>query len=484
MFDLMKSAANSAKNAAFAAGLVFSAVVVALPINQVRAMVPNSFADLVETLQPSVVNISSSKERKTGGGDDFEQMFRDFLERRGGRSAPEGNNPRSSLGSGFIIDPKGIVVTNNHVIEGADEIKVTLSDESEYSATLLGRDERTDLAVLQLEEVGDRVLPATTWGSSEELRIGDWIIAIGNPFGFGGTVTAGIVSAKQREISADPYDSYIQTDAAINRGNSGGPSFNVAGEVVGVNTAIISPTGGSVGIGFAIPSNLAKSITRQIIEFGEVKRGWLGVRIQEVTPDLADGLGLDKPRGALVSSTTKDGPAEAYGIRSRDVIVEFNGRRVPEMRRLPLMVAETGIGEEVDVLVWLDGKELTLSVKLGDLSTANTEVASVNSDTPESTAESDLKKMGLALAPLSDEKKETAGVENGVEVTDVTVSSPFGKKDIQPGDVIVEVDQQKVSSPEQVAELIEKAKDENFKVATLLINRDGDSRWVAVRIDD
>ena len=336
---------------------------------------PDSFADLAEELLPTVVNVITSQKieetTETEGqpqipqGENFEEFFRDFFERRGGGRQPEQPRRGGAQGSGFIIDSAGLIVTNNHVIEGADEVAVRLQDGTVLEAKVIGADEKTDLALLKVET--DIKLPATSWGSSDESRIGDWVLAIGNPFGLGGSVSAGIISAHSRDIGSGPYDSFIQTDAAINRGNSGGPLFNMDGKVIGVNSAIYSPSGGSVGIGFSIPSVMAQHIIEQLRENGEVKRGWLGVQIQTVTEELAEGLRLDEPSGALVSSVSKGGPAEKAGVKVGDVILEFNNRKVPEMRKLPRMVAETPIGREVDVVVWRKGKKKTVSVDLGQL---------------------------------------------------------------------------------------------------------------------
>lgn len=466
--------------AVMAAGLTFAVLPFNAATAQAPAGAPDSFADLVETLQPSVVNISSKQKVSEEATGDYEELFRRFMERRRG-----GNRPApSSLGSGFIISEDGLVVTNNHVIEDADEITVTLADDTDFKAEIIGRDERTDLAVLQLQDLDGRRLPSTSWGNSDELRIGDWLIAIGNPFGFGGTVTAGIVSALQREVGGDPYDSFIQTDAAINRGNSGGPSFNVKGEVIGVNTAIISPSGGSVGIGFAIPSTLAQAIVGQLIEHGEVKRGWLGVRIQEVTEDLAEGLGLPDTDGVLIASLTSDGPAERAGIESGDVIVQFSGQDVPGTRELQLMVAGTAIGEVVDVVVWRDRAEKTISVKLGNLADLPAVIAS-RGDGSVGKPEKMLADLGLALKELENGEGETAGLkedETGVKVAAVEPGSTFAEKDVRPGDIIVEVDQTAVASADDVSRIIEAARADNFSVATLLVFREGDYRWIAVKI--
>ena len=308
-------------------------------------------------------------------GSPFEEFFKDFFERQrpggNGDNDEGGNRPTRrvfSLGSGFVVDPSGIVITNNHVIAEADEITVIFSDNTRRKAEVLGRDAKTDLAVLQLkQEPGDGELPFVTLGDSDKSRVGDWVMAIGNPFGLGGSVTAGIISARSRNINAGPYDDFIQTDASINRGNSGGPLFNMDGEVIGVNTAIFSPSGGSVGIGFSIASNLAKPVIEQLREYGKTRRGWLGVRIQPVTDEIAESLALDEPRGALVASVFEPGPAAEAGFEPGDVILKFDGQEVPIVRALPRIVAETGIGKAVAVEVWRKGKMVTLSVKIGEL---------------------------------------------------------------------------------------------------------------------
>lgn len=442
---------------------------------------PDSFADLAEELLPTVVNIATTQVIENQRGPEFEQFFKDFFERRGGEPPPQERRRASSLGSGFIIDPSGYIVTNNHVIADADEITVRLQDDTTLEAKLVGRDEKTDLALLKVEP--DTPLPAAKWGQSEKTRIGDWVIAIGNPFGLGGSVSAGIVSARQRDINSGPYDDFIQTDAAINRGNSGGPMFNLAGEVIGINTAIFSPSGGSVGIGFAIPSSLVKSIIDQLRENGEVRRGWLGVRIQTVTEELAEGLRLDSVQGALVASVTKGGPAETAGIEQGDVVLEFNGRVVPDMRKLPRMVAETPIGEAVDVVVWRKGKRVTLKVDLGEL--PEEKVASIEAQPDPVVENGDIPDLGLALGTITPELRERFGLAektDGVVITDVDASGTGAEKGLRPGDVIVEVDQEQVKTPAEVASQVEKAKTEGYRVVTLLVYREGDFQWVAVRI--
>src|SRR3954447_12841275 len=368
----------------------------ALPQPVLARGAPDSFADLAAQLLPAVVNVSSSQSAQARNdrgpeipgfppGSPFEQFFRDFLDRnrpgqqgqgqRRGERTPQPQPPGDnggpgggravSLGSGFIVDTAGYIVTNNHVIEGADEISVTLTDNTTLKAKLVGKDERVDLALLKVDT--DHPLKAVPFGDSDTARVGDWVLAIGNPFGLGGSVTAGIVSARGRDIRQGPYDDFIQTDAAINRGNSGGPLFNMDGQVIGINTAIYSPSGGSVGIGFSVPANLAKSVVAQLKDFGHPRRGWLGVRIQQVTPDIAESLGLHEAQGAMVAGVNDGGPAEKSGIRNGDVILKFNNQDVKEMRTLPRIVAETDIGKSVPVVLWRDGKEVTVQAAVGEL---------------------------------------------------------------------------------------------------------------------
>ena len=359
-----------------------------------------------------------------------------------------------------------------------------LHDGSSLEAEVIGSDEKTDLAILKV--ANGKPLPSASWGDSDETRIGDWVIAIGNPFGLGGSVTAGIVSARNRDIKAGPYDDFIQTDAAINRGNSGGPMFNLDGEVIGINSVIISPYGGSAGIGFAIASNLARNVIEQLRDHGRVRRGWLGVRIQTVTDELAEGLRLEDATGALVASVTEAGPAEAAGIEQGDVILEFDGREVSEMRKLPRMVAETGIGKAVDVVIWRKGEEITLQVELGELD--EEELAAASLGAPPVKPESGLvEPLGLKLAQLTPELRtqfELAEDSEGVVITDVEADGTAAEKGLRPGDIIVEVDQEEVSTPNDVSDRVERAKDEGFRVVTLLVFRQGDFQWVAVRLDN
>jgi len=476
-----RAAAHDALPARWLAALVFfAALLLASGLAQARSA-PESFADLAERLLPTVVNIATTQTVEGRGSDEMEQFFKEFFERHPGVPPPE-RHQASSLGSGFIIDSSGYIVTNHHVIAGADEITVRLYDDTSLKATLVGSDEKTDLALLKVDSA--KPLPATEWGKSEEARIGDWVVAIGNPFGLGGTVTAGIVSARQRDINSGPYDDFIQTDAAINRGNSGGPMFNVDGEVIGVNTAIFSPSGGSIGIGFAIPSALARNVIDQLREFGEVRRGWLGVRIQTVTDELAEGLHLGDSHGALVAAVTEGGPAEKAGIEQGDVIIEFDGRPVTEMRKLPRMVAETGIGKEVKVVVWRKGEAKTLSIELGELREEAQTAALPPQDevAPES---GEIAEIGLTLERLTPELRqqfELSEKTEGVVITDVKPDGSAAEKGLQPGDVIVEVDQEEVATPADVSARVAKAKGEGYRVVTLLVYRQGEFQWVAVRI--
>ncbi|MCZ6603667.1 MAG: DegQ family serine endoprotease [Alphaproteobacteria bacterium] len=466
--------------AGIAFALLASAVALAAGSAPARSA-PDSFADLAEELLPTVVNIATTQVIENQRGQEFEEFFKEFFERRGGEPPPQQRRRASSLGSGFIIDPSGYIVTNNHVIAEADEITVRLHDDTTLEAVVVGRDEKTDLALLKVES--DKPLPAAKWGRSEKTRIGDGVIAIGNPFGLGGSVSAGIVSARQRDINSGPYDDFIQTDAAINRGNSGGPMFNLDGEVIGINTAIFSPSGGSVGIGFAIPSSLVKNIIAQLREHGEVRRGWLGVRIQTVTEELAEGLRLESVHGALVASVTEGGPAEAAGIEQGDVILEFNGRVVPDMRKLPRMVAETPIGDAVEVVVWRKGKKVTLKVDLGEL--AEEKVASLETGPGTGAESGDIPDLGLAVGTITPELRERFGLADktdGVVIIDVDAAGSGAEKGLRPGDVIVEVDQEQVKTPAEVADQVEKAKSEGYRVVTLLVFREGDFQWVAVRI--
>ena len=420
---------------------------------------PESFADLAAQLLPSVVNISTTQviEGRSGmelpklpPGSPFEDFFKDFFD----RNQPQGRSRKAtSLGSGFIIRDGNYVVTNNHVIQDADEITVILHDNTRLKAELVGRDPKTDLAVLKVKSKNGK-LTAVKFGDSTVARVGDWIMAIGNPFGLGGTVTAGIISARGRDINSGPYDDFIQTDASINRGNSGGPMFNLKGQVIGINTAIFSPSGGSVGIGFAIPSSVAESVISQLIKHGEVKRGWLGVNIQTVTEEIAETLGLKNPAGALVANVIPDGPAEKAKVQKGDVILKFNGKKVDKMRSLPRIVADTEVGKSVPIEIWRNNKMIYLEAKVEELDDA-TEVASRTTGDKQKGKESLVKKLGLKLSSI------TPGLR----------------------DVIVEISQQEASGPSDVAEKVAEAEKAGRKSVLLLLEGQSGLRFVAIRID-
>jgi serine protease Do len=460
---------------------------------------PESFADLAERLQDAVVNISTSQ-RVTGSrgipvpqvpdGSPFQEFFEDFFNRNQGEDGQRSRKVQS-LGSGFVVDPSGIIITNNHVIADADEITANFADGTQLQAKVIGRDTKTDLAVLKVEP--KKPLTAVKLSDSEDLRVGDWVMAIGNPFGFGGTVTVGIVSALERDINSGPYDKFIQTDASINRGNSGGPLFNMDGEVVGINTAIISPTGGSIGIGFAIPSELALPVIEQLREFGETRRGWLGVRIQQVTDEIAESLGMEKAMGALVGGVTEGGPAEKSGLEPGDVVLKFDGKDVPEMRDLPRIVADTAVGKSVDVVVLRKGEEVTVKVTLGRLEEGEKLMANQGGgeggtgDDPDAPGKPE-EVLGLLLGEITKEAREQYKIAEDVEgvlVAAVAPGSAAEEKRIAAGDVIVEVGQEKVASPADVKERIEELKKAGRKSALLLIaSKNSELSFVPLRIED
>jgi serine protease Do len=458
---------------------------------------PDKIADVAEAVIDAVVNISTTQTVTAGGpnlrtpesrqgpqlppGSPFEEFFDEFFKNRRGDKG--GGQPRrvNSLGSGFVIDPSGVVVTNNHVIADADEISVILNDGTKLKAELIGKDTKTDLAVLKV--VSDKPLKAVKFGNSDKLRLGEWVIAIGNPFSLGGSVTAGIVSARNRDINSGPYDNYIQTDAAINRGNSGGPLFNLDGEVVGVNTAIISPSGGSIGIGFAVPSVTAMAVIEQLREFKEVRRGWLGVRIQQVTDDIAESLNIKPPRGALVAGVDDKGPAKPAGIEPGDVIVKFDGKDIKEMRDLPKIVGDTAIGKDVPVVVVRKGKEEIKTVRLGRLEDTP-QPASVKRDAVPEEKPVVQKALGLNLANMSDDLRKKYKIKDGVKgvvIVDVDANSPAAEKRLAAGDVIVKVTDEEVASAADVQKRIDQLKKDGKKTALLLVaNADGDVRFVAL----
>ncbi|HEB79134.1 MAG TPA: DegQ family serine endoprotease [Rhodospirillales bacterium] len=475
--------------------LVVALAVLMAPLVALAKRAPDSFADLAEKLLPAVVNISTSQviEGHAGPempqlppGSPFEEFFKEFFE----RNRPQGGQPRrqrkaTSLGSGFILDTEGHVVTNNHVIADADEITVILQDNTRLEAKVVGRDPKTDLAVLKIKPV--KGMAHTTFGDSDTARVGDWVFAIGNPFGLGGTVTAGIISARHRDIRSGPYDDFIQTDASINRGNSGGPMFNMEGKVIGINSAIYSPSGGSVGIGFAIPSATAKTVIKQLIKHGQVRRGWLGVHIQAVTEEIAETLGLKKAEGALVASVIKGGPAEKAKIKPGDVILSFDGRRVKKMRKLPRIVAETDVDKKVKVELWRERKKKTVTVNIGKLDDgeAKTAAKKKGKGIKSKAKTTKVDALGLTLSVITDSLRERYGIDEkskGVVVTAVDDGGAAAEKGIRPGDLVAEVSQKEVSTPAQVAAKIKEAKDAKRKTVLLLVDGQAGLRFVALRI--
>jgi serine protease Do len=479
----------------------FAAAAIAWPALTAPAAArgPEAVADVAEQVIDAVVNVSTkqSVDLRSGSmpqlppGSPFEEFFEEFFKNRRGQGGQNGQNgqaptPRrvNSLGSGFIIDAAGLVVTNSHVIAGADEVSVILNDGSTLKAEVIGRDQKTDLALLKVTPT--KPLKAVKFGDSEKLRLGEWVIAIGNPFSLGGTVTAGIVSARNRDIQSGPYDNYIQTDAAINRGNSGGPLFNLNGEVIGVNTAIISPSGGSIGIGFAVPSKTAVAVIEQLREFKEVRRGWLGVRIQQVSDEIADSLNVKPARGALVAGIDDKGPAKPAGIEPGDVIVRFDGKDVKEMRDLPKIVADTPVGKDVEVVVIRKGKEEKKSVKLGRLEDEKQAALDSKKDAVPEPKPAVKKALGLDLANLTDELRKKHKIKDkvkGVVITGVDANSPAAEKRLAPGMVIAEVQQQPVANATELQQRIDKLKKDGKKAVVLLVvSPDGDPSFVALSL--
>ena len=447
---------------------------------------PESFADLAEKVSPAVVDITTSSivaastegEPMVPPGSPFEDFFNDFMDKNGQGS----NEPQRSeaLGSGFVISEDGYIVTNNHVIEGADDIEIEFFGGQHMKAKLVGTDLKTDIALLKVES--DEPLPFVGFGDSDKMRVGDWVMAMGNPLGQGFSVSAGIVSARGRELSGT-YDDFIQTDAAINKGNSGGPLFNMDGDVVGVNTAILSPTGGSIGIGFSMGSNVVSKVVAQLKEFGETRRGWLGVRIQDVTPDVADAMGLAEASGALITDVP-DGPAKDSGMLAGDVIMTFNGKAIADSHDLTRTVADSPIGEEVAVVVLRDGAETTLQVKLGRREEAEAIPAAEKSTTSEAPKETQI--LGLTVIPMDEAVAKSLNLpadSTGLAVTHVDAASDAYTKGVAPGDVIVEAGQQSITSISDLQDRVAEAKDAGRKSILLLIRREGDPRFVALPIE-
>jgi serine protease Do len=443
--------------------------------------VPSSFADLAEKLMPSVVNISTTQTVTTNKnpfpfqfppGSRLEDMFKEF-------GVPE-TRKAMALGSGFIIDAKGIVVTNNHVIKGAEDILVRVNGGKEYKVTIIGSDPLSDIAVLKME-TKDKFIPVK-FGDSDKARIGDWVIAIGNPFGLGGTVTSGIISARNRSIGLSRYEDFIQTDASINQGNSGGPLFNMDGDVIGINTAILSPTGASSGIGFAIPSNSAKRVIDQLIEFGETKRGWLGVRIQVVTKEIADAEKLDKPKGALVSNVAEGSPSDKAGILPGDIILEFKGTLINKMQELPLIVAQTDVGETVEVKVWRNSKELIKKITLGRLETSEDFKAEKKLEKPKTLEIVGLKITVRALTNEDIQNRKLPSDTTGVVIIDIENDSPVNYLNIN--NIIIEAQKKKIKTIGDLQKIVKTALTSSEKTILVVIyNNQNQRRYIGVKLD-
>jgi serine protease Do len=466
----------------------FAVMALALTLFSARiassAAVPD-FADLAEKLSPTVVNIYTTQTVEVSSSPhqfffpdqgDIPEPFRRFfgIPDAPGQQAPTREMKRTSLGSGVIFTADGYVITNNHMVENADEINVTLSTFEEYKATVVGRDPKSDLALIKIET--KTKLPYVTFGDSDKLRVGEWVLAIGNPFGLQKTVTAGIVSAKGRAINNESYGNFIQTDASINPGNSGGPLFNLDGEMVGVNTAIFSRTGGNIGIGFAIPVNMAKNVMAQLKEHGKVTRGWLGVVIQQVTPDLAENFGLDRPIGALVGQVMPDSPAEKAGLKAGDVIIEYKGNEVSQMSMLPAMVANTSVGEKAELVMIRDGKKQNLTVEIGKLEDEEAVVAGVETGTN--------KKLGLTVQELTPKLAKSLGLEEGqgLIVSDITPGSAAAEVGILRGDIILEINREKVETVDQYKKALQAAQEK--KSILLLMKRDQNTRFVVIDLTE
>jgi len=482
--------------AAFAAGLAVAAVAVGLTgaapaFAQAR---PGGLADLVDSVAEAVVNISATQtvdEKEAEGmpqlphGTPFDEMFEEFFKNHGQMGQAPRPHRSSSLGSGFVIDPAGIVITNNHVIGDANDITVIFTDGRKLKAEIVGKDAKVDVAVLRVKS--DKPLKAVKFGDSDKMRVGDGVMAVGNPFGLGETVTAGIVSARNRNIDSGPYDNFIQTDAAINKGNSGGPLFNLSGEVIGINTAILSPSGGSIGIGFATPAATVQPVIAQLEEFHETRRGWLGVHIQNVDDAIAESLGLGSARGALVAGVDDKGPAKPAGIQSGDVIVKFNGKEIKESRELPKIVATTPVGTEVQVVVVRKGQELTKTVTLGRLEDTEKAAAAEKTDQAPAAKPENSHIFGMELSGLTDDLRKSFQIKDsvkGVVVASVEPNSPAAEKGLRAGDVIQEVNQVAVNDPEDLNKAIDSVKKSGKKSALLLVsNGAGDARFVALAFE-
>jgi serine protease Do len=456
---------------------------------------PTNLADLVDSVADAVVNISATQTVEEKGaeaapelpkGTPFDDMFEQFFKNHGFNNGVPRPHRTSSLGSGFVIDPSGIVITNNHVIGDANDIVVIFTDGRKLKAKIVGKDPKVDVAVLKVES--DKPLKTVKFGDSDKMRVGDGVMAVGNPFGLGETVTAGIISARNRNIDSGPYDDFLQTDASINKGNSGGPLFNMQGEVIGINTAILSPSGGSIGIGFATPSASVTPVIDQLEKYGETRRGWLGVRIQPVDDAIAESLGLGAARGALVAGVDEHGPAKPAGLAAGDVIVKFDGKDVKESRDLPRMVAALPVGASVEVVVVRKGQEIAKTVTLGRLEDGEKEMAKAEEE-PNGAADSQAsaRALGMELSAISDDVRRTYKIKDsvkGVVVSAVEPNSAAADKGLRAGDVIEEVNQQAVEKPGDVSKSIDALKKAGKKSALLLVsNGAGDVRFVALALE-
>ncbi len=488
----MRSQAVSIPQTTRGALQAFIALAMALALVMTSALraeargAPESFADLAEKVSPAVVNITTSTliAQQTGPrpmvpeGSPFEDFFRDFLDREHGNDAPGQQRRSQALGSGFVISEDGYIVTNNHVIEGADEITIEFfNGGGELIATVVGTDPNTDIALLKVES--DEPLHYVSFGDSDVMRVGDWVMAVGNPLGQGFSVSAGIISARNRELSGT-YDDYIQTDAAINRGNSGGPLFNMDGDVIGVNTAILSPNGGSIGIGFAMSSGVVTRVVDQLKEYGETRRGWLGVRIQDVTADVAEAMELDGTKGALVTDVP-DGPAQEAGVLAGDLILSFDGQEVTDTRDLVRQVGNAPVGKAVRLVVLRDGQTMTMLVTLGRREDA---VAATEQTAPEETVQKTV--LGMELSEMTDALREDLGLNPGsagLVVRELSEGSEAYEKGLRAGDVITEAGQQKVEKIADLEARIENARDAGRKSILLLVRRDGEPRFVALSLE-
>ncbi len=463
----------------FLKSIFLSIVFINIGFNTYSSNTPSSFADLAEKLMPSVVNISTTQTVVTQSnpfpfqfppGSPFEDMFKDF-------GTPQ-KRKASALGSGFIINAKGTVITNNHVIQNAEDILVRVNGDKEYKAKIIGKDPLSDIAVLQIISE-DKFIPVK-FGDSDKARIGDWVIAIGNPFGLGGTVTSGIVSARNRSLGLARYEDFIQTDASINQGNSGGPLFNMEGDVIGINTAILGQSG-SIGIGFAIPSNSAKVVVDQLLKYGETKRGWLGVRIQDVTKEIAEAEKLDEPRGALVSSVSDGSPSDKGGIKAGDIILEFDGVRINQMRELPMIVARTEVGKTVKVKIWRNKKEIIKKIKLGRLETSE----DFRTEKPKVLKTTIIEDLKIEVRPLTKEDIQERGLPantTGVIITNIDQDSPISN--LQINNIIIEVQKKKIKTPGDLENIVKSALvKKNKSILIVVYNNNNQKSYIGIKLN-